>query len=49
MGSAVALASRPFPIFKGLSIQQSCTLNKVQYLAVGDFSKITWFQGMMAQ
>jgi hypothetical protein len=49
MGTAVTLAFQPFPIFKGLSIQQSFTLNKVQYLAVGDFSKITWFQGMMAQ
>jgi hypothetical protein len=32
-----------------ISIQQPCILNKVQYLADEDVSKVTWFQEMMAQ
>jgi len=41
VGTVVTLAPWPFPIFCAtlrLSIQQPCILNKVQYLADGDFS-----------
>jgi len=49
--TAVTLALWLFPIFCAalyLSIQQPHTLNKVQDLALGDVSKATWFQEMMA-
>ena len=42
----------PFPIICAplcLRIQQSCTLKKVQHLAEGDDSKVTWFHEMLVQ
>jgi hypothetical protein len=49
---AVILAPGLFPIFCAIlciSNQQPHTLNKVQYVADRDVSKVIWFQEMMAQ
>jgi hypothetical protein len=51
-GSTVTLVPWSFPISCAtlcLSIQLSHTLNKVQYLADGNVSTVSWFQEVMAR